>query len=59
MDGLFFGTSVFVVVEYVIKIIAIGAVPENRRPSSSTAWLLLILFVPVIGVPLYLILGSP
>ena len=41
MDGFLLGTGVFVVVEYVIKILAIGIVPENRRPSSSTAWLLL------------------
>ena len=27
----------FVVVEYIIKIVAIGVVPENRRPSSSQA----------------------
>lgn len=59
MDGFLLGTGVFVVVEYVIKILAIGIVPENRRPSSSTAWLLLILFVPVVGVPLFLTLGSP
>ena len=34
-------------------------VPENRKPSSSLGWLLMILFLPVIGVPLFLILGSP
>ncbi|KAA9394754.1 cardiolipin synthase [Kocuria coralli] len=51
--------GVFVALEYIIKIIAIGVVPENRRPSSSTAWLLLILFLPVVGVPLFLLLGSP
>jgi len=27
-----------------IKIVALGLVPEGRRPSSATAWLLLILF---------------
>ncbi len=48
-----------VAVEYVLKIVAIGAVPENRNPSSSSAWLLLILFVPVVGFPLYWIMGSP
>ncbi|QCV87218.1 cardiolipin synthase [Acidipropionibacterium jensenii] len=53
------GTSVFVVIEYLIKVFAIGVVPENRRPSSSTAWLLLILFLPVVGVPLFLMFGSP
>ena len=59
MDGFLIGTSAFVIIEYVIKILAIGIVPENRRPSSSTAWLLLILFVPIVGVPLFLLLGSP
>lgn len=53
------GTSVFVVLEYLVKVLAIGIVPENRRPSSSTAWLLLILFLPVVGVPLFLLFGSP
>lgn len=59
MNIFLLGTGLFIVIEYVIKIIAIGVVPENRRPSSSTAWLLLILFVPLVGVPLFLILGSP
>lgn len=53
-----FLSTAFVVIEYVIKIVAIGVVPENRRPSSSTAWLLLILFLPIVGLPLFLLLGS-
>jgi len=52
-------TTVFLVVEYLIKIIAVGTVPENRRPSSSSAWLLLILFLPAVGLPLYWLIGSP
>ena len=47
------------VLDYGIKIVAIGVVPENRRPSSSQAWLLLILLVPVIGLPLFFLIGSP
>lgn len=49
----------WIVIEYLVKIIAIGVVPEDRRPSSSSAWLLLILFVPIVGIPLFLMLGSP
>ncbi|WP_210604864.1 cardiolipin synthase [Brevibacterium oceani] len=49
----------WIVLEYIAKIVAIGVVPENRRPSSSSAWLLLILFVPIVGIPLFLMLGSP
>ena len=32
-----------------IKIVALGLVPEGP-PSSATAWLLLILFLPIIGL---------
>ena len=46
-------------VELIIRVVALGIVPENRRPSSSTAWLLLIFLIPVVGLPLYLFLGSP
>ncbi|WP_101587214.1 phospholipase D-like domain-containing protein [Brevibacterium jeotgali] len=52
-------SSTILIVDYTIKVIAIGVVPENRRPSSSSAWLLLILFLPLVGIPLFLLLGSP
>ena len=52
-------STTIIVFDYTIKIIAIGVVPENRRPSSSSAWLLLILFLPVVGIPLFIMLGSP
>lgn len=45
-------------IEYLIKIVAIGVVPEGRKPGSSTAWLLAILLIPVVGLPMYLIFGS-
>ncbi len=50
---------VLLVLEYSIKVVAVGTVPEDRRPGSSGAWLLLIFFVPVVGLPLFLLLGSP
>src|SRR5687767_2611244 len=46
-------------VELTIKIVAIGTVPSNRRPSSSIAWLLLIVVTPIIGLALFLLIGSP
>ena len=45
--------------DYAIKIFAVGYVPEGRRPSSSTAWLLAILLIPFVGLPLFLLMGSP
>jgi cardiolipin synthase A/B len=46
-------------VELTIKIVALGTVPNNRRPSSSIAWLLLIVVTPIIGLALFLLIGSP
>jgi cardiolipin synthase len=43
-------TVVLYLLDLAIKLIALGLVPEGRRPSSATAWLLLILFLPVIGL---------
>jgi cardiolipin synthase len=52
-------STVLLVVEYLIKVVAVGVIPENRRPGSSSAWLLLVLFVPALGLPLFLLMGSP
>jgi RsiW-degrading membrane proteinase PrsW (M82 family) len=41
-----------------IKIVALGLVPEGP-PSSATAWLLLILFLPIIGLLAFWLIGSP
>ncbi|SFG63949.1 cardiolipin synthase [Corynebacterium spheniscorum] len=51
--------TIGLIIDYAIKIVAIGFVPEGRRPSSSTAWLLAILLLPFIGLPLFLLMGSP
>lgn len=52
-------TVAWLILEYAIKVYAVGVVPENRRPSSSQAWLLLILLLPFVGLPLYFLIGSP
>jgi cardiolipin synthase A/B len=46
-------------VELVIKVVALGTIPSNRRPSSSLAWLLLIVLVPILGLLIFLLIGSP
>src|SRR4051794_20124523 len=40
-----------------LKVVALGVVPKNRRPSSGMAWLLLILVLPVFGWVVFLVLG--
>lgn len=49
---------VILVLEYMIKVLAVGLVPDGRKPGSANAWLLLILFLPAVGLPLYLLMGS-
>lgn len=51
--------TTFLVLDYAIKIIAVGTVPEGRKPAASSAWLLAILLIPVVGLPLFLLMGSP
>jgi cardiolipin synthase A/B len=40
-----------------VKVIALGVVPKNRRPSSGMAWLLLIMLIPFFGLVIFLVLG--
>jgi len=42
-----------------IRIVALFVVPVNRKPSSATAWLMLIFGLPYLGAILFLLLGSP
>ena len=46
-----------VVADYVIKFLAIGVLPHNRKPSSAMAWLILILIIPFAGFAIFLFLG--
>ncbi len=45
--------------EWVIRIGALLVVPLRRMPSATRAWLLLIFFLPVPGLILFLLIGSP
>lgn len=42
-----------------LLLIALLLIPQNRRPSAAMAWLLLIALVPVLGIIVFLLLGSP
>jgi len=45
-------------VDLAIKIAAIIIIPRNRKPSSASAWLLAVFFIPYAGVAFFLLLGS-
>ena len=50
--------SVLVAVDYAIRIIALGVVPGNRRPTTAMAWLLGIFFLPIPGIILFSLFGN-
>ena len=54
-----FLTVALYLLDLAIKVVALGLVPEGRRPSSATAWLLLIMFLPVVGLLAFWLIGSP
>lgn len=56
----FFGlAATAVLIDLAIRLVALVVVPRNRLPTAAMAWLLAIFFIPVIGVLLYLLIGSP
>ncbi len=46
-------------VDMAIRIIAVLIVPANRKPTSAMAWLLAIFLLPIPGLLLFLLIGSP
>ncbi len=59
MNAIAWAPLILYLVELTIKIVALGTVPNNRRPSSSIAWLLLIVVTPIFGLVIFLLIGSP
>ena len=55
----FTGTVALVVVQVLVLLIALAIIPHNRRPSSAMAWLLLIFALPLVGIVLFWLIGSP
>ncbi len=51
------GTSIYII-DLLVKIVALGVVPKNRRPGSAMAWLLAIFLIPGVGLIGYLLLGQ-
>lgn len=51
--------SLIVVFEVCIRIAAFFVIPRNRKPSSATGWLLLVFLFPLLGLAVFLLIGSP
>lgn len=55
----FFWPHVLTVCGFILALIVVANVfRERRSPSVTLAWLLIILFIPYLGVPLYFIFGG-
>lgn len=49
----------FLFLEWILRFIMLFIVPRNRKPSSATAWLMLIMLEPTIGSIIFIVFGSP
>ncbi len=49
----------FIIFEWILRVIMLVLVPRDRRPSSATAWLMLIMLEPIVGTLIYATFGSP
>jgi cardiolipin synthase len=47
-----------IVLDVVIRVLAVVFVPKNRRPATAAAWLLAIFFIPYAGLIAFLLFGS-
>ncbi|WP_235736288.1 cardiolipin synthase [Nocardioides alcanivorans] len=57
IDWSYVLTWTVVALQIILRIVALGVIPGNRKPSSGMAWLLLILIEPFIGFTIFLLLG--
>jgi len=49
---------ILTVIDFAIRVLALGIIPGNRRPTTAMAWLLGIFIVPTIGLLLFLLFGN-
>jgi cardiolipin synthase len=49
---------ILTLIDFAIRVLALGIIPGNRRPTTAMAWLLGIFFVPTLGVVLFLLFGN-
>jgi cardiolipin synthase len=52
-----FWARIFLLSEWVIRLVMLAVVPLRRTPAAAKGWLLLIFFEPWVGLLLYLLIG--
>lgn len=51
-------TTLLMLADLAIRVVMLGIIPGNRRPTTAMAWLLCIFFLPYIGLILFLMFGN-
>ncbi|GAA3308566.1 cardiolipin synthase [Arthrobacter ramosus] len=46
------------IVEIALRVVLLGVIPGNRRPTTAMAWLLAVFLVPSVGFVLFLLFGN-
>ena len=46
-----------IVIFWIVGMVLLFMVPRNRKPSSATAWLLLMFVIPLVGLIIFLLIG--
>ena len=49
---------ILTLIDFAIRVLVLGIIPGNRRPTTAMAWLLCIFIVPTIGLLLFLLFGN-
>jgi cardiolipin synthase A/B len=52
-------TEVLTIIGYAVPVVMLFVIPSNRKPSSATAWLLMMLLLPYLGLLIYFLIGNP
>ncbi|MEC3851814.1 cardiolipin synthase [Paenarthrobacter ureafaciens] len=50
--------GVWVIAEVIMRIVLLGIIPGNRRPTTAMAWLLAVFLIPSVGFVLFLLFGN-
>ncbi len=51
--------AAIILIDIIIRVIAVIVVPRNRRPTAGMAWLLAIFFIPILGIFIFWLIGDP
>lgn len=58
MSDWSFGT-LLLALDWLVRLAALWWIPSRSTPAAARSWLLLAFFLPLVGLPLYLLLGQP